>query len=707
MGGLSEAQQAQAAATIFGQEAMSGMLAIINASDKDFEKLTEAIYGSEGAAKKMEETMNDTFEGSLAMMKSALQALGIEIGESLIPVLKLGAKAIATLASWLAKMPDPIRNVIVVLALLVAAIGPVVWMLGSFVTNAIAIGQAWGRLSTAFKAGEGVFKLIKPLITGITTGLKGLVTKVLGSVIPALQSLWGFLLANPITLVIAAIAALVAAFIYCWNNVDGFKEFWIDLWENVKSFCKDAIDAIIDWVGQFVEDLRVFWTEKVPEAGQKVIDWFQQLPERIGEFLSNAIDKVKNWVVEFAQGALEAGKQFLDNVIQFICQLPEQIWYWLVFCVAYVVLWSKQMIEKAIETGKQFLENIINFFKELPGKVLEFLTNAKNNVVQWSTEMTNKAIETGTNFLNNIVTFFKELPGRILDFITQAKQNVIQWATEMSSKARETGTNFLNNTIEFFKQLPGNVAQWLKDTVSRVTQWATEMMNKAREAGSKFLENVSQFIRQLPGKIAEWLNQVIAKVRQWAIDMGNRAREAGQKVYDNVIKPIKELPGKMVQLGRDIISGIINGITGAAGRLYNKMKSIATDAINAAKEKLGIHSPSRVFADEVGTQIPAGIEQGILNGQRELLNTIDSMSNDLVVGASVDTTKLGSMNIQPNMSATSNSTLMAQLLNELHKLNDKRTEYNINIDKVNADNPNDIRRLAEELEAFKRYKTTF
>jgi hypothetical protein len=83
------------------------------------------------------------------------------------------------------------------------------------------------------------------------------------------------------------------------------------------------------------------------------------------------------------------------------------------------------------------------------------------------------------------------------------------------------------------------------------------------------------------------------------------------------------------------------------------------------------------------------------------------MSNDLVVGASVDTTKLGSMNIQPNMSVNSNSTLMAQLLNELHKLNDKRTEYNINIDKVNANSTQDIRKLAEELEAFKRYNTTF
>lgn len=90
-GGLSETEQTAAASTLFGKEAMSGMLAIINASDSDFKNLTENINNADGAAQSMADTMQDNLQGQITILKSALEGLGIEIYEGMQEPLKEAA----------------------------------------------------------------------------------------------------------------------------------------------------------------------------------------------------------------------------------------------------------------------------------------------------------------------------------------------------------------------------------------------------------------------------------------------------------------------------------------------------------------------------------------------------------------------------------------------------------------------------------------
>lgn len=100
MEGLSKAEQTKAAATVFGKEAMSGWLAIINSSEEDFKKLTKEIYNAEGAADEMAETMLDNLQGSFTLLQSAVEGVKNQIGEGLAPYLR-------KFADWLtSKMPD-------------------------------------------------------------------------------------------------------------------------------------------------------------------------------------------------------------------------------------------------------------------------------------------------------------------------------------------------------------------------------------------------------------------------------------------------------------------------------------------------------------------------------------------------------------------------------------------------------------------------
>lgn len=103
MGNLSEAEQTAAAGTIFGKEAMAGMLSIINASEKDYRKLIKAVNNADGASREMADTMLDNLEGSLTLLQRALDGTKLSFGERLSPYVR-------GLAEWLTDSMPEVEN---------------------------------------------------------------------------------------------------------------------------------------------------------------------------------------------------------------------------------------------------------------------------------------------------------------------------------------------------------------------------------------------------------------------------------------------------------------------------------------------------------------------------------------------------------------------------------------------------------------------
>lgn len=150
LGGLSEAQQAQVAATLFGQESMSGMLAIINASEADYSKLTDAIYGSEGAATSMAETMQDNLSGQLTILKSTLEALAISFGDLLLPVIKDAVSFLQKLLTWINNLDEGQKKTIITIAGIVAVVGPVLLVVGKLISGVGSLVTTIGKATSFF-----------------------------------------------------------------------------------------------------------------------------------------------------------------------------------------------------------------------------------------------------------------------------------------------------------------------------------------------------------------------------------------------------------------------------------------------------------------------------------------------------------------------------------------------------------------------------
>lgn len=152
--GLTQEQQSAAAATLFGKEAMSGMLAIINASEDDYKKLSDAIANSEGAAEDMAETMQDNLNGQLTILKSQLQEAAIAIGDALIPKIRALVAKIQQWTDWFNRLEDSQKQTVITVGLIVAAIGPLL----------IAIG----KVSTGIGAVMSAVTALGPMLAGLS-----------------------------------------------------------------------------------------------------------------------------------------------------------------------------------------------------------------------------------------------------------------------------------------------------------------------------------------------------------------------------------------------------------------------------------------------------------------------------------------------------------------------------------------------------------
>ena len=387
--------------------------------------------------------------------------------------------------------------------------------------------------------------------------------------------------ANPIVLVVTAIGALVAALVWFFTQTETGRKAWASF----TSFLSSAWQSVVSFVTSLGQNIANFFTQTIPNAIQSVIQWFQQLPSAIGTALSNLITSIGTWAVSFGQSALQAGQQFVSNIANFLTNLPATIAYWLAYGITFVVLWAAQLGSQAISAGQQFLANL--------------------------------------------GTFFVQLPGNIWNWLTSTVASVASWAAQMGANALSAGSQFLSNVGTFISQLPANVGSWLSGAISAAASFVGQMASNAVNAGSRFLSSIGSYISQVPGRISAGLSGAISAVGSFASSMASGALRAGQQFLSNLVNTLASIPGRMVSIGSQIVHGIISGITGSIGKVGSAILGGVKDAISGVKNFLGIHSPSRLFRDQIGRNIGLGLAQGISNSQAAVMSSMNGMASDI------------------------------------------------------------------------------
>ena len=292
-GKLSSAQQSAAASTIFGKESMSGMLAIINASDSDFNSLYENIKNADGAAKDMADTMQDNLQGDLTTLSSVLEGVGIKVSEVLEPALRDIVEAINDLFSWLKGLDDEITNIIVIIGTVVAAIGPLL----------VVIGTLAGPISTAISL-FGKFKLA---LFGTTESAGAI-----GTVVSALS--------GPVLAIIALVVATVAALVNLWNTNEGFRNAVVDIASQVMSILQNLAVVVQPILDTLKIALLAIWQEALVPLWENfqivianIVTLISWLFDGISPIINAIVSLIEIIVIPLIQGLLTVIVAFVTS----------------------------------------------------------------------------------------------------------------------------------------------------------------------------------------------------------------------------------------------------------------------------------------------------------------------------------------------------------------------------------------------------------
>lgn len=486
------------------------------------------------------------------------------------------------------------------------------------ISNGIMLMTDLGGPVAMLKQMAGGLSLVKTAQTAWSTATK-MATAVQGAFNAVIA-------ANPIGAIVVAVAAVVAALVWFFTQTEVGRKAWAAF----TSFLSSAWQSVVSFVTGLGQNIANFFTQTIPNAIQSVIQWFQQLPSAIGTALSNLITSIGTWAVSFGQSALQAGQQFVSNIANFLTNLPATIAYWLAYGITFVVLWAAQLGSQAISAGQQFL--------------------------------------------TNLGTFLMQLPGNIWNWLTSTVASVASWAAQMGANALSAGSQFLSNVGTFISQLPSNVGSWLSGAISAAASFVGQMASNAVNAGSRFLSSIGSYISQVPGRIGAGLSGAISAVGSFASSMASGALRAGQQFLSNLVNTLASIPGRMVSIGSQIVQGIINGITGSIGQVGSAILGGVKDAIADVKNMLGIHSPSRLFRDQIGRNIGLGLAQGISNSQAAVMASMNDMASGVAstrfttpdVAAGYGVKSVGTA--VPTSSETSSGELLGELLSELRAL---------------------------------------
>ena len=229
-----------------------------------------------------------------------------------------------------------------------------------------------------------------------------------------------------------------------------------------------------------------------------------------------------------------------------------------------------------------------------------------------------------------IIDVLAELPGLIGEVFAEIVTDLVEWGQQMLSNASMAMSNMLSQVNSIIQELPGKIWTHLVNAVNKVIAWGQQMVANASTAASNMLSKVSGIIQELPGKVWDYLSQAAQKVVTWGTQLAQKGAAAATQLFNSIVNGLSSLPSKMAEIGSNIVSGIWNGISSGWNWLTNKVSNLANSLLDAAKDALGINSPSKEFADKVGRWIMPGVGKGLDKSMPATLKDMKAKAGELV-----------------------------------------------------------------------------
>lgn len=620
LGGLSEAEQAQAAATLFGQEAMSGMLAIINASDSDYQSLTDSIYNADGAAQQMADTMLNNLSGQLTLLKSALEGLAIQFGEILMPYIKQFVGWLQSLVQKLQEMTPEQKEQIVKWAAFAAAIGPVLVVVGKLVTGIGGVISAFGKIPAIISSAKAAFTAIGAAIGGISA---------------------------PVVAVVAIIGVLIAAFVNLWKTNEKFRNNLKKIWNQIKKTFDKFTKGIVDRLNQLGFNFKDI-TEVISAIWKGFCDLLAPYFEGVFQYIADTFEVIVNVILGVLDvfisifkgdwtGAWNAIKGIFISIWTYIKDWFSNILNTLKGIFNVVLGWFGTSWEECWNGIKTFFEGIWN-------GIVSFFTGILTGIQNTFTTVFTAISTFFTTTWTNLKTFFEGIWNGLTSFLSGAwetMKNIVQVGIMFIQELFNAAVEILSIPFRFIwencKEIILSAWESIKTTVSTALNFIQNLITTVWNAVSSFFTTIWNAISSFMSSVWEGIKSVVSNavnsVKNTITTVFNAISSVVTTVWNTikntistVLTSIKGTVSSIWNTIKSTISTVVNAISTTVSSVFNTIKSTATTVWNAIKS--AISTPINAAKDTVSSVVNT-IKNTISNGFTAAKNTVSSIFDSI------------------------------------------------------------------------------
>lgn len=563
--GLTDDQKAYYATALAGKEGMSGLLSLLNLTQAEYDALSASMNNCSGIAGETAAVMQDNLQSKIEQMGGALESLAIKLVDYVIPFLTKLVEKVTSAIDAFTNLSPGIQKAVLVIGGIVAAAGPVLIVVGKIIS-------AVGTIMT-----------IVPKLAGVINVVKG-----------AFAGLNAVMAANPILLIIMAIAALVAAFIYLWNNCEEFRQFWIDLWENIKEI------AVVVW--NAIKDFFVAAWEAISNAAKTLWnglkDFFTGLWDGIKSIFTSAWNAISgvmtsiwNTITTIWQSIyntiaplLEAFRYLFQTIFQAIQILIERAWT--------AISTKVQEVWTAITS---FLAPILETIKNLFSTVW----NAIYNAISTALTAISTAISTVWNAIRNAVS---TVLNAIKGVVSSAWNSISSTVSSVMNTISSTIQSIWNNVKTAIGNVIGQIYTTIKSGFEQAVGYVKGLASQAFTWGKDLVMGIVNGIKSCISAVADAVTGVADKIR--SILHFSVPDEGPLTDYESWMP--------------DFMGGLAKGIEKSRGLVQKAVSGVASDMVinpqigtmNASGLSYSSHA---VSAESTGAGIVTAISDALKN----------------------------------------------------------------------------------------------
>ena len=519
------------------------------------------------------------------------------------------------------------------------------------------------------KAGNAVFNGLKVAITAASGGL---------------QALWGIMLANPITIVIAAIAALVAGFALFFTKTKTGQQLWSNFvnflkeaWQGLVSVAQTVWNAITQAFQTPIEIIKTMWSgikDFFGQLWQGIVSTAQGVWSSFTTGMAPIIDAIKTlwsaltgffstlwqgivtgaqaiWstlvtiftpIVEAIKAVWQPLSEFFSTLWQGIVTVAQTIWQQLVTVVQTV--WTN--IQTVVQTAIQVLSTVIQTGMQVIQTVWSTVWNVIKTVVQTVWTVISTIVSTTINAIAGIIKA-----------VTAAIQGDWSGAWNAIKGVVETVWNGIKTVVT---TAINGVRSVITSVMNGIKSVMTSIWNAIKSVTSSVMSGIRSVVSSGMSSVRSVVSSMMNAVRSAFSAGWNAARSVTSSGINAAVNVVRSAASSMASAGRNFVMGFVNGIRGAIGAAASAAASMARAAMSSAKAALGIHSPSRVMRDQVGYYVAAGMAVGMRDNADMVQKAANRLAQSAVPSVDLGASINGVMN-QGRLSNTINGTINHEL----------------------------------------------